>query len=98
MGKIVADFGGLVEVEQAIHQAANRLEDELSGLRARIAPLCESLWTGAAAAAYKQVQDDWDKSAEEIRDVMTGLHRIVRTARGNYSAALRANLSMWRGR
>jgi WXG100 family type VII secretion target len=98
MGRIVADFAGLVEAEQAIQRTGDQLEEELSGLRARIAPLGESLWTGAAAEAYKRVQDEWDSSAEEIRAVLTELHRIVRTARGNYSAALRANLSMWRGR
>jgi early secretory antigenic target protein ESAT-6 len=98
MGRIVADFSGLVSAEQALQQAAEQWEEELSGLRSRIAPLCETLWTGEAAEAYQRTQADWDSAAEEIRDVMTGLHRIVRTARGNYSAALRANLSTWRGR
>ncbi|GAB3869887.1 WXG100 family type VII secretion target [Kibdelosporangium lantanae] len=98
MGRIVADFAGLVAAEEAIQRTGAQMEEELAGLRARIAPLCESLWTGEAAEAYKRVQDEWDTSAEEIREVLAGLHRIVRTARGNYSAALRANLSMWRGR
>jgi WXG100 family type VII secretion target len=98
MNAIVADFSGLVSIEQAIGRAVDELENDLAGLRARIAPLCEALWTGAAAEAYHRTQQEWDAAAEELRDAMNGLHRIVRTSRGNYSKALQANLKMWKRR
>jgi WXG100 family type VII secretion target len=95
MGKITADFSGLVDFEQVAIRTINQMEDELADLRAKITPLFKN-WTGEAAEAYHRAQDDWDAQAIELRDILKELHRIVQMARGNYSAALRANTAMWR--
>lgn len=95
MQRIVADFGELERFEQQAKQAIEEIERQLADLRAFLAPLREN-WTGAAAQAWAGYQQRWDSAAADLQDSLVELHRVVRTSRGNYQAALAANLRMWR--
>lgn len=95
MQRIVADFATLEEFEQQAQRAIDEIERQLADLARFLAPLREG-WTGSAAQSWADYQRRWDAAAADLQASLVQLHRIVRTARGNYQAALTANLRMWR--
>lgn len=95
MQRIVADFAELEQFERHAQQAIDEVERQLADLAGYLAPLHGS-WTGSAAQAWADYQRRWDAAATDLQAGLAELHRIVRTARGNYQAALAANLRMWR--
>jgi WXG100 family type VII secretion target len=95
MQRIQADFTELEQFEQHTQRAIDEIEHQLTDLAGFLAPLHEG-WTGSAAQAWADYQRRWDVAAADLQASLAELHRIVRTARGNYQAALTANLRMWR--
>ncbi|SHQ33989.1 ESAT-6-like protein 12 [Mycobacteroides abscessus subsp. bolletii] len=52
-------------------------------------------WQGATERAHKERQAQWDSG---IKDLLEGLAKIregAKTAHGNYTSAINANLKMW---
>lgn len=94
MQRIVADFAELEQTEQYAKQTFDEIERQLSDLERFLAPLREQ-WIGSAAQKWADYQHHWDAAAADLQASLTELHRIVRTSRGNYQAALTANLRMW---
>ena len=95
MQRVVADFAELEQFERHAQQAIDEVERQLADLARYLAPLRES-WTGSAAQAWSDYQRRWDAATTDLQAGLVELHRVVRTARGNYHAALAANLRMWR--
>jgi ESAT-6 family protein len=95
MQRIVADFAVLEQAEQDAKRTFDEIERQLGDLERFLAPLREQ-WTGSAAQAWADYQRRWDAAAADLQASLTELHRIVGTSRGNYQAALAANLRMWR--
>jgi WXG100 family type VII secretion target len=93
--RIVVDFAELEQFERHAQQTIDEVERQLADLAGYLASLHGS-WTGSAAQAWADYQRRWDAAAKDLQAGLAELHRIVRTARGNYQAALAANLRMWR--
>lgn len=94
MQRIVADFGELEKFEGQAKRTIEGIERQLADLAGFLAPL-HATWTGAAAQTWTGYQQRWDAAAADLQASLAELHRIVRTARSNYQAALAANLRMW---
>jgi early secretory antigenic target protein ESAT-6 len=94
MQRIVADFAELEQAEQYAKQTFDEIDRLLSDLERFLAPLREQ-WTGSAARAWVDYQRRWDAAAADLQASLRELHRIVGTSRGNYQAAVAANLRMW---
>lgn len=95
MERIVADFAELERFERQARQTIDEIERQLADLAGFLAPL-RAQWSGSAAQAWAGYQQRWDRAAADLQAGLAELHRVVRTARGNYQAALAANLQMWR--
>lgn len=95
MQRIVADFAELEQFERYARQTIDEIERQLADLAGFLAPLHQQ-WTGSAAQAWAEYQRRWDAAAADLQASLVELHRVLRTARGNYQAALAANLRMWR--
>jgi ESAT-6 family protein len=95
MKRIVADCAELEQFEQYAQKAIDEIEHQLADLAGFLTPLHEQ-WTGSAAQQWATYQRRWDTAAADLQASLVELHRIIRTARGNYQAALAANLRMWR--
>jgi WXG100 family type VII secretion target len=93
--RIVADFAELERFERHAQRTIQDIERQLADLEEFLAPLRQQ-WTGAAAQAWADYQRRWDTAATDLQTSLAELHRVVFTARGNYRAALVANLRMWR--
>jgi early secretory antigenic target protein ESAT-6 len=91
------DFGSVSALEDAMGRAADEAERILSEMRTGLHTTLAD-WEGAASDEYRAYQAEWDRAADDLQDVLRQLRRLALTARGNHSAALRANMSMWRRR
>ncbi|MFL6140450.1 MAG: WXG100 family type VII secretion target [Labedaea sp.] len=97
MERIAMDFGSVSELEETMGKTADEVERILSELRTKLHSTLAS-WEGGASEKYRTIQAEWDNAANDLHDVLRRLRRLVFAARGNHSAALEANLSMWRRR
>jgi WXG100 family type VII secretion target len=70
------------------------LDEHLNKLDARIARLHKT-WSGEAAVAQKAEHDKWMQAAREMRQAMATMRSAGKTAHGNYTRAIAANVDMW---
>jgi WXG100 family type VII secretion target len=71
------------------------VDDALDTLDAQVAAL-HVVWSGAAAAAQDDAHRAWLAGARDMRDGLAAMQAAAATAHANYSAAVAANLAMWR--
>lgn len=88
------DLDALDEVIGFLQKTSDAIAGRLADLDAEIAAL-HGVWTGEAAAAQLRAHQEWTAGAVEMREALDALHALARTAHGNYSAAVTANLQMW---
>ncbi|WP_067839716.1 WXG100 family type VII secretion target [Nocardia lijiangensis] len=56
----------------------------------------QGVWEGEAATAQQQSHQRLMAAAKDIRDGIADMRAAAQAAHGNYSAAIAANLEMWR--
>ena len=95
MARVRYDLPEMERAETSIRESIERIEAQLADLRAALAPLRAS-WTGDAADAWDAHQVTWDAAAADLTASLTYLHQVLSNARGNYAAAIEANIRMWR--
>ena len=79
-----ADFA---RTYSSLQSTVNTLDSQL---RANLAE-----WNGAAQQAYYQAKAAWDAAMADMANVVNQLGTVIGTANANYTAAERANTSMW---
>lgn len=93
-GPIKVTFGEIANGQQAVTQTSRQVNQQLEDLKASIARLVAT-WQGEAAAAYQVKQQQWDRSAEELNQVLNQIGVALGTANDNYQSAEKANASRW---
>lgn len=93
-GRIKVVSESLNELADNFLESANALGDSLSDLDALVASLATS-WEGDAHDQFREYFTQWRSDSRELHRSLRRLHRIARTAHGNYAAAETANLRMW---
>ncbi len=81
-------------VRQDIHATSSRLNAALDDLRAQITPL-RAVWTREAAEAYEVEQNEWDRSAAALNDILFRLGNAVRDGADDVAATDRRAASAW---
>ena len=54
-------------------------------------------WTGETERAHKTWQAQWRAGVEDLQEGLRKIREGAKTAHGNYSGAINANLKMWGG-
>jgi len=93
-GPIKVTFGEIANGQQAVTQVSSQVQQQLDDLKSSIARLVGT-WEGQAAAAYQVKQAQWDRSAEELAQVLSQIGVALGTANDNYQSAEQANVSRW---
>ncbi|WP_018680391.1 WXG100 family type VII secretion target [Actinokineospora enzanensis] len=52
-------------------------------------------WSGDAADRHRLAHEEWKRGAGKMREALTAMREIARTASGNYTDAATANARMW---
>lgn len=92
--RITARFGELDGLAGTIDRTVTEIRTELDTLNGQVAALTE-LWTGSAADGFQHTLALWRSAADDLRDGLDRLGRIVRTTHGNYRNAVTTNTRMW---
>ncbi|WP_158844783.1 WXG100 family type VII secretion target [Saccharothrix deserti] len=92
--QIKVDFNQLASAAGDISGQANKVESELENLKARIAPVLAQ-WEGGTQEAYRAAQEQWDKSAADLQQVLATIGTAVASATEAYQAAERKNTGRW---
>ena len=91
---ILVTFGAINEAAMDTDSVASQIAQQLSDLKAYLAPLVAS-WSGDASSEYQALQSRWDASANDLNQVLRQMAQALRTAGDNYSSTERKNSSIW---
>jgi early secretory antigenic target protein ESAT-6 len=93
-GPILVTFGAVNEAAMDADAVASQIEQQLSDLKAYLAPLVAS-WSGEAAGDFQALQAKWDASATDLNQVLRQMSQSLRTAGDNYLNTERTNKQIW---
>jgi len=93
-GHILVTFGAINEVAMDTDSVASQIAQQLSDLKAYLAPMVAS-WSGDASSEYQALQSRWDASANDMNQVLRQMAQALRTAGDNYASTERKNSSIW---
>jgi 6 kDa early secretory antigenic target len=93
-GQIQVTFGAVNEAAMDTDSIANQIAQQLSDLKAYLAPLVAS-WSGEASSDFQALQAKWDGSANDLNQVLRQISQSLRTAGDNYLNTERSNKQIW---
>jgi len=93
-GSILVTFGAVNEAAMDTDGVASQIAQQLSDLKAYLAPLVAS-WSGEASSEFQALQAKWDGSANDLNQVLRQMSQALRLAGEQYQATEKANSSTW---
>jgi len=93
-GHIQVTFGAVNEAAIDTDSIASQIAQQLSDLKAYLAPLVAS-WSGEASSDFQALQTKWDASANDLNQVLRQISQSLRTAGDNYLHTERSNKQIW---
>jgi WXG100 family type VII secretion target len=93
-GHIQVTFGAVNEAAMDADAVASQIAQQLSDLKAYLAPLVAS-WSGEASSDFQALQAKWDAGANDLNQVLRQISQSLRTAGDNYLNAERTNKQIW---
>ncbi|WP_434597293.1 WXG100 family type VII secretion target [Streptomyces sp. A5-4] len=84
-GTTVVTYARLDDAARDIKAQADRLDQSLDAIQAKIATLSD-LWEGEAREAYNTAQRDWDREAKAIHTSLIQISQAVQRAAPDYKA------------
>jgi early secretory antigenic target protein ESAT-6 len=93
-GHMLVTFGAINEAAMDTDSIATQIAQQLSDLKAYVAPLAAS-WSGEAAGDFQALQAKWDTSANDLNQVLRQISQALRIAGEQYQATEKANSSIW---
>jgi WXG100 family type VII secretion target len=93
-GQILVTFGAINEAAMDADSIATQIAQQLSDLKAYVAPLAAT-WSGEAAGDFQALQAKWDTSANDLNQVLRQISQALRVAGEQYRATENSNSSIW---
>lgn len=93
-GRILVTFGELENARGSIQATWTNINRELEDLKSFLQPLVET-WTGEAATAYQAHQAKWERSANDLNQVLNQIGVALGTSNENFQAGEAANRGRW---
>jgi early secretory antigenic target protein ESAT-6 len=92
--EIKVTFAEIQQASSDITNSANTVEQHLSDLKGKIAPIVAD-WTGDAAEAYQDAQRRWDQAAADFHQTLQAIGVAVRQAAEGYESAEGSAKKLW---
>ena len=93
-GTILVTFGELENARNAIQTTWTNITQEMEDLKRALQPLVQT-WTGDASSAYQAYQTEWDRSANDLNQVLNQIAVALGTSNQNYQESEAANTRRW---
>ena len=69
------------------HRVSSQVRSEHQGLKSQLSPLFGADWSGAAAAQFTALYEQFDRSATGMSDALDGIAALLARAGATYSEA-----------
>ncbi len=69
----------------AVHRTSTEVRGEHQGLKTQLAPLFGADWSGAAAAQFTALYEDFDRHAKGLADALDGIGQLLARAGMSYA-------------
>jgi WXG100 family type VII secretion target len=96
-GRLSVRLDKLDQATEDLDTLTGRLNKHLADLDKAVRRVTQG-WEGEAQEAFSTYYRQWRAASDDLHTTLRDLHKVLRTAHGNYTAARRANLRMWGGR
>ncbi|MFI9385355.1 WXG100 family type VII secretion target [Kutzneria sp. NPDC052558] len=93
-GEIRVTFAEIQQASTDITNASNTIDQHLSDLKGKIAPIVAD-WTGDASEAYQDAQRRWDQAAKDFNETLQAIGVAVRQAGEGYQDAEGSAKKLW---
>ncbi|MCX2955165.1 WXG100 family type VII secretion target [Lentzea sp. NEAU-D7] len=91
---IKVTFAELQNASSQISSAERKITGELEALEGRVKNVLSG-YDGESSAAYNQAQNDWDKAAADLAQVLSSIGVAVQQAAEAYQEGERKNAARW---
>jgi early secretory antigenic target protein ESAT-6 len=89
---IKVDYAVLEAAHSQVQTISKNIEEKLDTLRAGLQRM---VWTGSDQAAYQEHQAAWDRSIQDINQILNEIGTAVGIARENYLTTEMSNSKLW---
>ncbi|WP_225848282.1 WXG100 family type VII secretion target [Streptomyces sp. HPF1205] len=93
-GRLAVRLEKLDQAAEDLDTLVGKLQKHLTGLDKEVRRVTEG-WEGEAQDAFSAYYRQWRTASDDLHRTLRDLHKVLKTAHGNYTAARRANLTMW---
>jgi WXG100 family type VII secretion target len=83
--EIAVRYSSLQEASASIKQQAGRLRGDLEDIRQAVHRVTAN-WEGEAQTQYNTMQDQWNKKADHVQNILVSIADKVSQASGDYQA------------
>ncbi|MBC3186002.1 WXG100 family type VII secretion target [Corynebacterium sp. zg-331] len=94
MDHIKYSFGAIEAAAGDIHATSGRINALLGELKALLQPMVAA-WEGESAVAYQAAQEKWDRSAEDLNQILGTIARTVSQGNDRMADVNRAAAASW---
>jgi len=92
--QIRARFAELSRLVDTIERTSAEVERQLEGLTKQVHAVTE-MWTGAGSDGFQAKVTEWFMAADDLRESLRHLARVLSTTNSNYRGAVTTNTGMW---
>ncbi|WP_419228882.1 WXG100 family type VII secretion target [Gordonia sp. CPCC 205515] len=97
-GEFTVDLDELEQLVRRLTDLHEFLDGRLEDIDRQAAHVQQSSWSGRAADAHRTAHREWLSAAKEFADGVKTMKRIGADAHAQYTGAVKANTTMFRGR
>ncbi|MFT4220720.1 MAG: WXG100 family type VII secretion target [Microbacterium sp.] len=95
MAVFSVDSDSILTATAAVRGTADRLEAESSTMLTQLTQL-QGSWTGAAAAAFQDVIEQWRATQRQVEDTLASVSQALAVAGRQYADAEQASIGLFR--
>ncbi|MGH3868770.1 MAG: WXG100 family type VII secretion target [Pseudonocardiaceae bacterium] len=94
MSEILVTFGELESAQRSIQTTWANINQQMEDLKTYLRPMVDT-WSGGASSAYQARQAQWDRSANDLHQVLNQIGVALGTSNQNYQEGEAANMRRW---
>ncbi|MEZ3161659.1 WXG100 family type VII secretion target [Microbacterium sp. BWT-B31] len=95
MAVFAVDSDAVLSATTSVRGTIDRLQGETQAMMSQLTHL-QSTWTGAGAAAFQTVIDEWRTTQRHVEESLSGISNALGTAARQYAEAEQSAMSLFR--
>ncbi|MGH8998927.1 MAG: WXG100 family type VII secretion target [Acidimicrobiia bacterium] len=84
MGTIKVTSEQLSSTASQLASGSGEVENQLSTMRSQVSSLVDADWAGAASDSFRDLWDQWQTGASQLREALDGIHKMLTQAAQAY--------------